>query len=70
VPSLPGINHQAAVRAFEKAGYVVVRQSGHIIMRKGQTILVIPRHNPIKPHTMGALVVASGLTIDGFRALL
>ena len=70
MPKLPGINHLAAVRAFEKAGFVVVRQSGHIVMKSGQTVLVIPRHNPVKPHTMGALIKASGLSVDDFRALL
>jgi hypothetical protein len=58
------------VRAFEKAGYAVVRQSGHIVMKRGESILVIPRQNPIKPYTMGELVRASGMTTDEFKDLL
>lgn len=70
MPSYPGVNHLAAVRAFEKAGFAVVRQGKHLIMQKGQTILVLPRANPIKPHTMGALIKASGMTVAEFGRLL
>jgi predicted RNA binding protein YcfA (HicA-like mRNA interferase family) len=60
----------AAIRAFEKVGYVITRQSGHVVMKKEQSVLVIPRNNPITPHTMGALVKAAGLTVEEFRELL
>lgn len=70
MPKVVGVAHLAAIRAFEKAGFVVARQSGHVAMKNGVTVLVIPRHNPIKPHTMGALVSAAGLTVDEFRELL
>lgn len=39
-------------------------------MRREATILVIPRHNPIKPYTMGELVRSAGLTVAQFRGLL
>lgn len=58
------------MKAFTKAGYEVTRQSGHIVMRKGESILIIPRNNPIKPHTMGSLITAAGLSIEGFKRLL
>jgi len=70
LPRVPGINHKRAVRAFQKVGFVVARQSGHIVMRRDQTILVIPRHNPIKPLVMGELIKTAGLTIDEFKELL
>lgn len=70
MPKLAGVNHLQAVRAFTKAGYEVTRQSGHIVMRKGESILIIPRNNPIKPHTMGSLIQAAGLSIEGFKKLL
>jgi predicted RNA binding protein YcfA (HicA-like mRNA interferase family) len=69
MPRFPGVNHQA-VRAFEKADFIVVRQSGHVVLRKDEIILIIPRGNPIKPYTMGDLIRASGLTVDEFKALL
>jgi predicted RNA binding protein YcfA (HicA-like mRNA interferase family) len=55
---------------FEKLGYRVVRQGGHIIMSNGKTRLVIPRHNPINAITMGAIARDAGLTPEQFRGLM
>jgi hypothetical protein len=49
------INHQHAVRAFEKAGIRLVRQGKHIMMSDGVRIITIPRHNPIHAITMGGM---------------
>lgn len=70
MPKLPGINHLEAVRAFEKAGFRIIRQGKHIIMSDGVRVLVIPRHNPINAITMGGLVRDAGLSIEAFRGLL
>lgn len=32
MPRLPGISQKEAVRVFQKLGYRVVRESGHLIM--------------------------------------
>jgi len=70
MPRLPGVNHLQAVRALEKVGFVIKRQGKHIIMTNGNRIVVIPRNNPIKPVTMGAIVQAAGLSVEQFRKLL
>jgi predicted RNA binding protein YcfA (HicA-like mRNA interferase family) len=70
MPKLPGINHQQAVRALEKAGFRIVRQGKHIVMTDGVRILTIPRHNPINAITMRGIVRDAGLTIEEFRELL
>jgi predicted RNA binding protein YcfA (HicA-like mRNA interferase family) len=70
LPKIPGVNHLDAVRAFEKTGFWVARQSKHIVMTNGQRILTIPRHNPINAFTMGGLVRDAGLTVEQFRELL
>lgn len=70
MPKLPGVNHQDAVRALEKAGFRVVRQGKHIVMTDGSRILTIPRHNPINAYTMGGIVRDSGLREKQFRKLL
>jgi predicted RNA binding protein YcfA (HicA-like mRNA interferase family) len=70
VGKLPGVNHLDAVRALEKAGFKVARQSKHIVMSDGARILTIPRHNPINAFTMAGIVRDAGLTPDGFRKLL
>ena len=70
MPQLPGINHERAVRAVEKAGFRIVRQGKHTVMSNGVRILTIPRHNPINAITMGGIVRDAGLTIEEFRKLL
>ena len=70
MPNLPGINHQRAVRAFEKSGFQVTRQGKHITMTDGKRIITIPRANPINAYTMGGIIVDAGLTIEQFKKLL
>ena len=70
MPNIPGVNHLRAVKAFEKAGFVLVRQGKHITMTKGGAILTIPRNNPINGFTLGGIVSDAGLTIEEFRKLL
>lgn len=70
MPKVPGVNHLDAVRAFEKAGFGVVRQGKHIVMTDGVRILTIPRHNPVNAYTMGGIVRDAGLTVEKFRKLL
>jgi predicted RNA binding protein YcfA (HicA-like mRNA interferase family) len=70
LPKIPGVNHLDAVRAFEKAGFRVVRQGKHIVMTDGVRILTIPRHNPVNAFTLGGIVRDAGLTAEQFRALL
>jgi predicted RNA binding protein YcfA (HicA-like mRNA interferase family) len=70
LPKLPGIPHQKAVRALEKAGFRVARQGKHVVMTDGTRILTIPRANPINAYTMGGIVRDAGLTIESFRKLL
>ena len=70
MPRIPGIHQRDAVRVFEKLGYRVVRQSGHIVMSNGKVRLIIPRHNPINAITMGAIARDAGLTPEQFRGML
>jgi len=70
LPKLPGVPHQKAIRALEKAGFRVLRQGKHVVMTDGTRILTIPRANPINAYTMGGIVRDAGLTIEEFRKLL
>lgn len=70
MPKLPGVNHQDAVRALEKAGFYIKRQGKHIVMTDGVRIVTIPRHNPVHAITMGTIVRSAGMTVDEFRKLL
>jgi len=70
VVGIPGVNHQTAVRALERAGFRIVRQGKHIVMSDGNRQVTIPRHNPIKAFTLGGIVRDAGLTVEEFRRLL
>ncbi len=70
VARIPGVNHQDAVRALQKAGFQIIRQGKHIVMSDGTRQVTIPRHNPIQAFTMGGIVRDAGLTVDEFRQLL
>jgi predicted RNA binding protein YcfA (HicA-like mRNA interferase family) len=70
MPKLPGINHQRAVNAFEKAGFRVLRQGKHITMTDGERIIIILRANPVDAYTMAGIIRDAGLTIDDFKVLL
>jgi predicted RNA binding protein YcfA (HicA-like mRNA interferase family) len=70
MPKIPGINHLAAVKALEKAGFKVIRQGKHIVMSNGVRIVTIPRHNPVNAITMGGIARDAGLTVEEFKKLL
>ena len=70
MPKLSGVSQRDAVRVFEKLGYRIVRQSGHIVMSNGEIRLTIPRHNPVNAITMGNIAKDAGLTPQAFRKLL
>jgi predicted RNA binding protein YcfA (HicA-like mRNA interferase family) len=70
MPKIPGVNHLNAVRAFEKAGFHIIRQGKHIVMTDDVRQITIPRHNPIKAFTLGGIVQDAGLTVEEFRKLL
>ena len=70
MPSLPGINHQRAVRVFQKTGFWIIRQGKHITMTNGERIITIPRANPVNAYTMAGIIIDAGLSIDEFKKLL
>jgi predicted RNA binding protein YcfA (HicA-like mRNA interferase family) len=70
MPKLPGVNHLHAIRALEKAGFKIVRQSAHVVMSNGTRFVTIPRHNPINAFTMGGIAKDAGFTVEEFRKLL
>lgn len=69
-PRIPDVNHRRAVNALKKAGFHIVRESKHIIMSKGNRSVSIPRGDPIKAGTMGAIAAKAGLSVAEFKKLL
>jgi predicted RNA binding protein YcfA (HicA-like mRNA interferase family) len=70
MPKLSGIQQREAIRVFEKIGFKIKRQSGHIVMSNGNIRLTILRHNPINAITMGHIAKDAGLSPEQFKALL
>ena len=70
MPKLPGINHKRAVKALEKAGFRITRQTKHITMTNGERILTIPRANPVNSFTMAGIIKDAGLSVEEFKKLL
>ena len=42
MPRLPGVSQKDAVRVFQKLGYRIVRESGHLILSNGERRLESP----------------------------
>jgi len=70
---LPVVSGAQAVRAFERAGWVIVRRkASHIILKKVGPFytLSIPDHDELDPGTLRSLIRKAGLTVEEFTALL
>lgn len=70
IPVGPGTEH---VKAFERAGWSVVRRQGdHEILTKAgrAATLSVPLHRPeVRRGTLASLIKAAGLTVDQYRRL-
>jgi len=70
MPRLPGIDHQQAIKAFQKAGFWIAHQGKHVTMTDGERVITIPRANPINAFTMAGIVKDAGLSTKEFKKLL
>jgi predicted RNA binding protein YcfA (HicA-like mRNA interferase family) len=69
--SLPRVSGTEVVRALERLGFSVVRQRGsHIVMRRGSTGCVVPKHRELKVGTLTGVLKQAGVTPDEFLAAL
>jgi len=75
MPKVPRISGRAAVKAFQRAGFEVVKISGshHNLKKDGvENRLSIPVHNGkvVGPGLLKSQIDAAGMTVDQFIALL
>lgn len=73
MPSLPVISGEAALRAFERAGWIRARQKGsHVSLTKPgvRVNLSVPLHKELDRGTLRKLIRLAGLSVDDFVALL
>ncbi|MFA6266519.1 MAG: type II toxin-antitoxin system HicA family toxin [Pseudolabrys sp.] len=72
---LPAVTARDAIRALERAGFVIVRQSGShcrlIHANDPARKVTVPVHSgDLKRGTLRAIVAQAGMTVDEFVALL
>jgi predicted RNA binding protein YcfA (HicA-like mRNA interferase family) len=70
MPSLPRVNHLQAIAAFEKAGFIILRQGKHVVMTNGERIIVFNRANPVNAYAIAGIIKDAGLTIEKFQQFL
>jgi predicted RNA binding protein YcfA (HicA-like mRNA interferase family) len=74
MPKLPRIKGQDAIRAFEKAGFILARVKGshHRLVKDGCHSIAVPVHagKDMKTGTLRGLIKAAGLTVEEFCAFL
>ena len=71
MPALPTLSGREVVRAFERFGWAVARQSStHIIMTKAGEVasLSVPDHREVAKGTLRSLIRAANLTVDQFTS--
>lgn len=67
MPKLPVISAAEAIRAFERLGFIIVRQRGsHIVLRKGSSGCVVPNHRELKTGTLSGVLKQAGISPDEF----
>lgn len=67
MPKLPVISAAEAIRAFERLGFIIVRQRGsHIVLRRGSSGCVVPNHRELKTGTLSGVLKQAGISPDEF----
>ncbi len=71
--SLPVVSGEAAIRVFERAGWMRARQKGsHVSMVKSgiNVNLSVPLHKELDKGTLRKLIRLAGLSVEEFVTLL
>lgn len=70
---LPVVSGQDCVRALERAGFYLKRQTGsHLILRRDDPFaqVVVPNHKELDRGTLRAIIRHADLSVDEFSGLL
>ena len=71
MPKFPGLSGAEMIRALEKLGFVVARQSGsHIVMKRGSLGCVVPHHKEVKVGTVNGVLRQAGVSAEEFSKVL
>ena len=72
---VPSISYKKVIAAFERDGWIVVRQRGsHIRLEKelpNETLkITLPAHKPVKRSTLAKILKQAKIDLDSFLELL
>jgi predicted RNA binding protein YcfA (HicA-like mRNA interferase family) len=71
MPKFPGLSGKEIIRALEKLGFRVARQSGsHILMKKGEKRCVVPNHKEVKVGTVNGILRQAQISPEDFQNAL
>ena len=71
MPKFHGLSGAQIVRALERLGFVVARQSGsHIVMRRNAQGCVVPNHKEVKVGTVNGVLRQAGVTAEEFNSVI
>ena len=71
MPKFPGLSEKEIVRALEKLGFHIARQSGsHILMKRGEKGCVIPNHKEVKVGTVNGILRQAAVSPEEFEQAL
>lgn len=67
MPKLPHVSGQQVLRALERLGFQMVRQSGsHVVMKRESKGCVVPMHAEVKVGTLAGVLRQAEVSPDEF----
>jgi len=71
MPKFPGLSGKEIIRAREKLGFRVARQSGsHVLMKRGEKGCVVPNHKEVKVGTVNGVLRQAEISPEEFKKAL
>ena len=71
MPKFPGLSGSDIIKALQKLGFHVIRQSGsHIILKRNGIGCVVPNHKEVKIGTVNGLLRQAGISAKEFEGAL
>jgi len=71
MPKFPGLSGQDIVKALQKLGFEIARQSGsHIVLKRNHQGCVVPNHKEVKVGTVNGVLRQAGISAQEFEQVL
>ena len=71
MPKFPGLSGAEIVKALQKLGFEVARQSGsHIVLKRNGQGCVVPNHKEVKSGTVNGVLRQAGVSPKEFEEAL